>query len=106
MPAIMKYYYLNEDKKPQGPYSEAELVAFKQSGMINEDTLAAAAGDSRWQRLEDLLNKETAEECSTWNKEEVIRRRGDSPRKKCVGWNQWTFYLAGQIKSQEILLYV
>ena len=69
MPAIMKYYYLNEDKKPQGPYSEAELVAFKQSGMINEDTLAAAAGDSRWQRLENLLNKETAEECSTWNKE-------------------------------------
>ena len=65
----MKYYYLNEDKKPQGPYSEHELVAFKQSGLINDDTLAAAAGDSKWVRLADLLDKTNAEECSTWNKE-------------------------------------
>ena len=65
----MKYYYLNEDKKPQGPYSENELAAFKQSGLINDETLAAVAGDSKWRRLGDLLNKEVEADCSTWNKE-------------------------------------
>lgn len=65
----MKYYYLNDDKKPQGPYSENELAAFKQSGLINDETLAAVAGDSKWRRLGDLLNKEVEADCSTWNKE-------------------------------------
>ena len=63
----MKYYYLNEDKKPQGPYNENELAAFKQSGLINDETLAAVAGDSKWRRLGDLLNKDVEADCSTWN---------------------------------------
>ena len=32
-------------------------------------TLAAVAGDSKWRRLGDLLNKEVEADCSTWNKE-------------------------------------
>lgn len=68
----MKYYYLNEDKKPQGPYSESELLAFKESGLINDSTLAAVAGDAKWRPLGELLAAKVApveEECSTWNKE-------------------------------------
>lgn len=64
----MKYYYLNEEKKPQGPYSESELVSFKQSGLINDETLAAAAGDSRWKPFSELFSKEEVE-CSIWNTE-------------------------------------
>ena len=68
----MKYYYLNEDKKPQGPYSESELLAFKESGLINDSTLAAVAGDAKWRPLGELLAAKVApveEECSTWNNE-------------------------------------
>lgn len=68
----MKYYYLNEEKKPQGPYKEAELLGFKQSGLINDDTLAAVAGDAKWRPLGELLSKAcdiVDSECSTWNKE-------------------------------------
>lgn len=62
----MTYYYLNSDKKPQGPYSKEDLNSLKASAIINDDTLAAAAGDSNWRPLRDVL---ISSECSTWNKE-------------------------------------
>ena len=73
MPTLMKYYYLNAEKKPQGPYSEAELLTFKESGLINDDSLAAVAGDSKWRPLREVLGASVVEvqgaDCSTWNKE-------------------------------------
>jgi uncharacterized membrane protein YhaH (DUF805 family) len=60
----MSYYYLDSDKNPQGPYSVDELNSFKVSGLITDETLAAAAGDSKWRALSEVL-KNTV--CSTWN---------------------------------------
>ncbi len=58
----MKYYYLDSEKKPQGPYSKSELTALMNSGVINPETLAACAGDNAWKKMSELL-----EDCSTWN---------------------------------------
>lgn len=58
----MKYYYLNSEKKPVGPHTLDEILALKNSGLINDSTLAAAAGDNKWITLSQLLNK-----CSMWN---------------------------------------
>lgn len=66
---MMKYYYLNSEKKPQGPYSKEEMQSFLNSGAINDETLAAVAGDSKWKALKDLFSSEEQEECSTWNME-------------------------------------
>ena len=66
---MMKYYYLNSEKKPQGPYSKEEMQSFLNSGVINDKTLAAVAGDSKWKALSELFSSEEQEECSTWNTE-------------------------------------
>lgn len=58
----MKYYYLNSEKKPMGPYSWKEIQNLKQAGLVGDDTLAAAAGDNNWSLLSEL-----EKECSTWN---------------------------------------
>jgi uncharacterized membrane protein YhaH (DUF805 family) len=58
----MKYYYLNSEKKPVGPQTVEEMKVLKQSGVINDDTLAAVSGDSKWKPLAELMN-----DCSTWN---------------------------------------
>ena len=58
----MKYYYLNSEKKPVGPQTVEEMKVLKQSGVINDETLAAVAGDSKWKPLSELMN-----DCSTWN---------------------------------------
>lgn len=60
----MTYYFLNSDKKPQGPYSMEDLNSLKASGVIRDDTLAAAAGDSDWRPLSEVL---IHTKCSTWN---------------------------------------
>lgn len=62
----MKYYYLNEEKKPQGPYTKEQLLQFKASGLINDNTLAAVAGERSWKSLREVLQQAT---CSTWNNE-------------------------------------
>lgn len=64
----MKYYYLDSDKKPQGPYNRSEMESFKESGFINDETLMAAAGESKWRPLKLVLS-ENEDECSTWNNE-------------------------------------
>lgn len=66
---MTKYYYLNSEKKPQGPYSKEEMQSFLNSGVINGETLAAVAGGSKWQTLSELFSSEDQEECSTWNTE-------------------------------------
>ncbi len=58
----MKYYYLNNEKKPVGPHTLNEIQNLMQAGVINEETLAAVAGDSKWKPLSELV-----ENCSTWN---------------------------------------
>ena len=58
----MKIYYLNSEKKPVGPHSKEEILSLKETGLINDETLAAVAGDSKWKPLSELLS-----DCSTWN---------------------------------------
>lgn len=66
----MKYYYLNSEKKTQGPYSAQEMQELRAGGIINDDTLAAVAGDSKWKPLSEILiTGESVEKCSTWNNE-------------------------------------
>lgn len=48
-----KYYYLNEENKPQGPFTLEQLAALKISGAINEKTKVATAGDMSWKALEE-----------------------------------------------------
>lgn len=62
----MKYYYLDTEKKVQGPFSEEELRVLHTSGRLNDETMAAAAGDSGWKSLAELLSIQT-NNCSTWN---------------------------------------
>lgn len=62
----MKYYYLNSAKELRGPYSKDEMLSFLQSGLINDETLSAAAGDSSWKPLSELIDKRD-NDCSTWN---------------------------------------
>ena len=62
----MSYYYLDSDKKPQGPYTSEDLNSLKACGVIHDDTLAAAAGDSNWRPLSEVL---VSADCSTWNNE-------------------------------------
>lgn len=50
----MKYFYLSPDRTPQGPYNAAELTALRASGVIDDDTLAAVAGDAAWRPLREL----------------------------------------------------
>lgn len=57
----MKYFHLTPDKKPSGPYSAAELRALHASGVINDDTLAAAAGDAGWRTYRELELGEAVE---------------------------------------------
>ena len=52
----MKYYYLDSEKKVQGPVSETELRVMHESGRLSDETLAAAAGDSGWKPLFTLLS--------------------------------------------------
>ena len=65
----MQYYYLNPDNTIQGPVSLTELRCLLDCGKINEMTKAAAAGDSRWCSVEELLQRYD-DKSSTWNKTE------------------------------------
>lgn len=64
----MKYYYLNPEKELQGPYSKEEMLSFLQTGLITGANLAAAAGDSNWKTVAELIDQEETR-CSTWNNE-------------------------------------
>lgn len=50
----MKYFHLTPDRQTCGPYSAEELRALRASGAIDDDTLAAAAGDSNWRPYREL----------------------------------------------------
>ena len=58
------YYYLNNDKKPTGPHSLAELSSLMQQGAISPATLVARVGGESWQPLGNVLMKasETGED--------------------------------------------
>lgn len=45
-----------------GPYSAQELLALRASGAINDETLAAAAGDPAWRPLRELKLEEAGAE--------------------------------------------
>lgn len=49
------YYYLNEQKEPQGPHTLDELRALLATGKLTENTLAAPHGGSKWVPLPVLL---------------------------------------------------
>lgn len=50
----MKYFHLTPDKQTRGPYSADELRALRASGAIDDDTLAAAAGETSWRPYREL----------------------------------------------------
>lgn len=49
------YFYLNEEKQPQGPHTLDELRALMATGKLTEHTLAAPRGGSGWVSLASLL---------------------------------------------------
>lgn len=83
----MKIYYLNNDKKPVGPYTKEEALSLKQAGIISDDTLAAVAGDSKWRPFSELVS-----DCSTWNKEENSPGTRESKREEL---NLWACFVRG-----------
>lgn len=50
----MKYFHLSPERTPKGPYSAEELRALRASGAIDDNTLAAAAGDADWRPYREL----------------------------------------------------
>lgn len=70
----MKYYYLDSEKKVQGPVSVAELIVLRDGGQISNETKAAAPGDSGWKSLSEVLNQ-VSPDCSTWNNNECPHLR-------------------------------
>ncbi len=63
----MRYYYLDNEKKPQGPHTAEELKSFLSSGMISADTLVASAGESSWKSLASVFSRLEEVKSSTWN---------------------------------------
>ncbi len=51
-----EYYYLNENKEPQGPHTIDELRALLATGKLQPDTKAARKGDSTWRDLQAVLD--------------------------------------------------
>ncbi len=49
------YYYLNENKEPQGPHTLDELRALMTTGKLRPETLAAPKGAATWIPLRELL---------------------------------------------------
>lgn len=47
----MYYYYLDQRRIPQGPYTAAQIRALLMRGAITGNTLVAAAGHKSWQPL-------------------------------------------------------
>lgn len=99
--AVMKYYYLSADKMIQGPYSASEMIVMLQDGTLSSTTLVAAAGDNRWRPASSFAFDAAAAECSTWNKEEVIRRGGNSPRKNVLVGISGLFTWQGRLNRKK-----
>lgn len=51
----MDFYVLQADHTAAGPYSAPEMMQFHHQRVISDETPAAAAGDSAWRPLSDLL---------------------------------------------------
>ena len=51
-----EYYYLNENKEPQGPHTIDELRALLATGKLQPDTKAARKGDATWRDLQTVLD--------------------------------------------------
>ena len=51
-----EYYYLNENKEPQGPHTIDELRALLTTGKLQPDTKAARKGDATWRDLQAVLD--------------------------------------------------
>lgn len=51
-----EYYYLNENREPQGPHTLDELRALLATGKLQPDTKAARKGDSTWRDLQAVLD--------------------------------------------------
>ena len=83
----MKIYYLNSDKKPIGPHTKEEIISLKQAGVINDETLAAVAGDSKWRPLAQVVS-----DCSTWNKDESSVA---APESKYEELSLWACFMRG-----------
>ena len=51
----MDFYVLQADHSAAGPYAACEMMQMLQTGIICDETPAAAAGDSVWRPLTDLI---------------------------------------------------
>lgn len=51
------YFYLDSDRKPQGPYTREELSALLLEGKITLETQVAAKGDTAWAPLGSVLTQ-------------------------------------------------
>lgn len=49
----MKYYYLDENRRIQGPFDVQQMAALYLSGAIKDSTLCAAAGQKSWSALSE-----------------------------------------------------
>lgn len=68
----MRYYYLDNEKKPQGPYTVEEMNTFLNSCLISEDTLIASAGESTWKSLSSVFSALEEVKSSMWNNHETV----------------------------------
>ncbi len=55
------YFYLDDNREPQGPHSLAELARLRDTGRITDTTLAALRGGSSWLPVGELLAGAPAE---------------------------------------------
>ncbi len=55
---MSQYYYLNENREPQGPHSLDELSTMMAKGAVSPMTLVARLGGKQWEPLGSLLSRE------------------------------------------------
>ncbi len=58
---MKEYYYLNQQREPQGPHSFSQLAELMANGRINPTTLVACKGGENWEPLGSLLSREDPE---------------------------------------------
>lgn len=56
----MKYYYVDSQRKPQGPVDREVLVQLYTSGIVTFETLVVEVGGQQWRPFKDLVEGEGA----------------------------------------------
>ncbi len=50
-----QYFYLDDNREPQGPHSLADLARLRSTGVVTDATLAAERGGDSWRPIGELL---------------------------------------------------